>query len=197
MAPGRTKATKPNTWKDLIACAQWLVDHQYATAKNLVATGGSAGGITMGRAVTERPDLFGGMQIFEGALDIIRLETSPNGVGNVPEFGSVKTEEGFKGLYAMSTYHNIKDRTAFPPILFTAGVNDNLVPVWMTLKTVARMREANGSANPMLLRLDFDAGHGGQAAMSASLKQAADNRAFIFWLAGLPEFQPKLAVKGF
>lgn len=191
------KATKPNTWKDLIACAQWLVDRKYATTKNLVAAGGSASGIAVGRAVTERPDLFGGIRISVGALDMIRFETSPNGAGNVPEFGSVKTEEGFKALYAMSTYHNIKDGTAFPPVLFSAGINDNRVPVWMTLKAAARMRAANASANPVLLRLNFDAGHGGQGTMSEQIKQAADIRSFSFWRAGFPEFQPKQPVKAF
>lgn len=184
------KATKPNTWKDFIACAQYLVDHHYASPKNLVARGGSAGGITVGRAITERPDLFAGAIIDVGGLDMVRFETSPNGYGNIPEFGSVVTEEGFNALYAMSTYHHIKKGTKYPTVVFRHGVNDNRVPVWSSLKTAAFMQEASTSGKRVLLKLDYESGHGGQDNLSSAFGQAADNLSFYFWMAGMPDFQP-------
>ncbi len=76
--------------------------------------GQSAGGILIGRAVTERPDLFGAAVISVGLTDMLRYETTANGVPNVPEFGSVKTPEGFRALYEMSAYHHVKDGAAYP-----------------------------------------------------------------------------------
>jgi len=184
------KANKPNTWKDVIACAEWLIENKYATPRNLVTNGGSAGGITMGRTLTERPNLFGGMLIDVGALDMVRFETAPNGEGNVPEFGSVKTEEGFKALFAMSSYHHVKDGVDYPPVLLSHGINDNRVPVWTSLKMAARLREAG--ARNVLLRLQFDSGHGAQETISGLVKRAAQNRSFYYWRAGFPEFQPKV-----
>lgn len=188
------KTTKTNTWKDVIACAEWLHANKYATAKTLVGSGTSAGGITMGRSLTERPDLFSGVFLNVGCLDMVRAETAPNGDSNIPEFGTVKTEEGFHALYAMSTYHHVKPGTAYPAVMLTHGVNDNRVPVWHSLKTAMKLREANTSTEPILLRLDFDSGHGAQLTMTEVARQVAQNMAFYYWRAGFPEFQPK---KGF
>lgn len=178
------KANKPNTWKDVIACAEFLIDKKYATNKNLIVTGGSAGGIAIGRSVTERPDLFGAALISVGALDMVRIETSPNGKGNIPEFGSVSTKAGFDALYAMSTYHHVQWGTAYPTVIFTHGVNDSRVPVWTSLKTAALMQDASTSGNPILLDLDFDSGHGAQEATSSLIDRIAKNNAFYFYLAG-------------
>jgi prolyl oligopeptidase len=130
------------------------------------------------------------MLIDVGALDMVRFETAPNGEGNVPEFGSVKTEEGFKALFAMSSYHHVKDGVDYPPVLLSHGINDNRVPVWTSLKMAARLREAG--ARNVLLRLQFDSGHGAQETISDLVKRAAQNRSFYYWRAGFPEFQPKV-----
>lgn len=184
------KKTKPNTWKDFIACAEYLIANKYATNKNLVGRGGSAGGITIGRAITERPDLFGAAFIDVGTLDMIRAETSPNGKGNIPEFGSIATEEGFNALYEMSAYHHVKNGVKYPTVILSHGVNDARVPVWTSLKMAARLQDASSSENPILLYLNFDSGHGIQQTMSSTQSYLADRTAFIFWKAGLPEFQP-------
>ena len=105
------KATKPNTWKDAIACAEWLIANKYTATPRLAIMGGSAGGIFVGRSITERPDLFGAAIDEVPVSDSLRMEFSENGVPNIPEFGTVKTEEGFKALYAMSSYHWVKDGT--------------------------------------------------------------------------------------
>jgi len=85
----------------------------------------SAGGIFVGGAITERPDLFGAALIRVGDSDMLRLETTEAGPANIMEFGTVKTLEGFKGLLAMSPYHRVKDGVAYPAVLLTTGVNDN------------------------------------------------------------------------
>ena len=177
------KANKPNTWKDVIACAGYLIDKKYATNKNLIAVGGSAGGITIGRSVTERPDLFGAAIISVGALDMVRMETSPNGKGNIPEYGSTATKAGFDALYAMSAYHHVQPLTPYPSIIFTHGVNDSRVPVWMSLKMAALMQDASTSGNPVLLDIDFDSGHGAQETTSSIIDRVAKNNSFCFYIA--------------
>ncbi len=111
---GGFQATKPNTWKDFIACAEWLVAQKWTAADRLGILGGSAGGILVGRAMTERPDLFAAVVPAVGALDAIRIETTANGVPNIPEFGTRTTEAGFRALLAMSTYAPHRRRHALP-----------------------------------------------------------------------------------
>ena len=176
------KETKPNTWKDYIACAEYLILNKYATNKTIVGVGASAGGITVGRAITERPELFAAALIEVGALDMVRFETTPNGVGSIPEFGSVKTKEGFNNLYEMSAYHHVKDGIPYPMVVFSHGVNDTRVPVWTSLKMAARMQEATSSGKPILLRLNFDSGHGMQSNITSILTQTADKYSFCLWL---------------
>ena len=97
------KATKPNTWKDGIAVADWLIAQKYTSRDKLAVIGGSAGGIFVGRAMTERPDLFAAAVISVGNTDLVRSETRANGVANVPEYGTVKREDEFRALLEMST----------------------------------------------------------------------------------------------
>ena len=122
--------TKPNTWRDFIACAQYLIEHKYTSPARLAGTGASAGGILIGRAITSRPDLFAAAIDSVGLSDTLRFETGENGVPNIPEFGSTKTEAGFKALYAMSAYAHIKDHTPYPAVLLMTGVNDPRVDPW-------------------------------------------------------------------
>ncbi len=135
------KATKPNTWKDAIAAAEWLVANGYTSKSKLGILGGSAGGIFVGRAITERPDLFAAAVPAVGVFDGPRFEASANGVANVPEMGTVKDEAEFRGLMAMSTYHAIRDGTPYPGILLVHGVNDIRVDVWQSLKVGARFAD--------------------------------------------------------
>jgi prolyl oligopeptidase len=182
---GGKKATKPNTWRDFIACAEWLVANQWTQPSKLGIWGGSAGGILVGRAMTERPDLFAAVVPSVGALDTVRAETTPNGIPNIPEFGTRKTEEGFRALLAMSTYHQIKDGVNYPAVLLTHGVNDPRVEVWNSTKTAARLlaaqATAKGEKKPMLLRLDYDSGHGIGSTKTQALDERADIFAFLLW----------------
>jgi prolyl oligopeptidase len=184
------KGTKPNTWKDFIACAQYLIDNKYTSPGKLACTGGSAGGILVGRAITERPDLFGIAIPQVGALDMLRAETTPNGIPNIPEFGTVKTEEGFKALFEMSAYHHVKNGVKYPAVLLTAGMNDPRVEPWETAKMAARLQAATASGRPVLLRLDYEAGHGIGTTKRQVEEETADIWTFVLWQAGVPDFQP-------
>jgi prolyl oligopeptidase len=184
------QATKPNTWKDFIACAEYLIAQKYTQPARLGILGASAGGILVGRAMTERPDLFAAVIPAVGALDGIRFETTPNGIPNIPEFGSVKTEAGFKALLAMSTYANIKPGTPYPAVLMTHGVNDPRVEVWQSTKTAARLMAATTSGKPVLLRLDFDAGHGIGSTKKQQIEERADWYSFMLWQMGVAGYQP-------
>jgi len=185
------QATKPNTWKDFIACAEWLVAQRYTQPARLGILGGSAGGILVGRAMTERPDLFAAVVSSVGALDMVRAEMTPNGVPNIPEFGSRTTEAGFRSLLAMSAYHQIKDGVKYPAVLLTHGVNDPRVEVWMSTKAGARLQAASASGKPVLMRLDWDAGHGIGNTKRQQFEERADIYAFLLWQMGVPGFQPK------
>ena len=184
--------TKPNTWRDFIACAEYLVDKKYTSPAHLAGDGRSAGGILIGRAITERPDLFGAAIIVSGVLDALRFETTAHGLVDIPEFGSTKTEDGFKALYAMSAYHHVKDRTAYPAVLITAGINDPRVDPWESAKMTARLQAATSSGKPVLLRVNYGGGHGLIGATLQQVQEArADSRSFLLWQLGDPEFQPK------
>lgn len=184
------QATKPNTWRDFIACAQYLIDQKYTSPSRLAGEGGSAGGVLIGRAITERPDLFGAAIINVGMLDTVRSETTSNGETNIPEFGSTKTEAGFKALYAMSAYHHVKDQTAYPAVLLTTGINDPRVDPWMPAKMTARLQAATTSGKPVLLRVDYGGGHGGGSGEEQLRERLADSWSFLLWQFGLPEFHP-------
>ena len=188
------KLTKPNTWRDLIACAEYVIERKFTRKERLAIQGGSAGGITVGRALTERPDLFAAVVPSVGLLDAMRSEFTPNGPPNIPEFGSVKTQDGFKGLLMMSAFHNVKDGTAYPAVLLMHGVNDPRVEVWQSSKMTARLQAATANvknAEPVLLRLDYDAGHGVGSTRAQRTSELADIYSFLLWKFGDPAFQPK------
>jgi prolyl oligopeptidase len=188
------KLTKPNTWRDLIACAEYLVERKFTRKEKLAIEGGSAGGITVGRALTERPDLFAAVVPHVGLLDALRAEFTPNGPPNIPEFGSVRTADGFKGLFQMSAYHHVKDGTRYPAVMLMHGVNDPRVEVWQSAKMAARLQAAAANvknAEPVLLRLDYDAGHGVGSTRAQRNSELADVYSFLLWKFGDPAFQPK------
>ena len=185
------KATKPNTWRDAIAAAEYLIAQKYTSPARLAIRGASAGGILVGRAITERPDLFAVALPSVGLLDLVRFETEANGVPNIAEFGSVASEEGFRALYAMSAYHHVRNGTRYPAVLLQVGRNDPRVAPWHSAKMAARLQAATTSGRPVLFRIDDDAGHGGRSSLRGQ-RQAdnADALAFAFWQFGIREFQP-------
>ena len=184
------KQSKPNTWKDGLAAARWLIDQGYATPATLGIEGGSAGGIFVGRAVTSAPELFTAAICDVPIMDAVRAEVSANGATNTSEFGTVKVEAEFKALLEMSTYHQIRDDTAYPALLFVHGLNDPRVDVWHSAKAVARFQQASSSGKPVLLRLDAQAGHGIGSTAQQGHALLADEWAFLLWQFGRLPLKP-------
>lgn len=153
------KATKQLSWEDFIACAEWLVENGYTSKSLLIAEGGSAGGMLVGRAITERPDLFAGAHLAYGGLNPMRAESHSNGAPNVAEFGTIADPDEARWIYSMDTYHHVQDGVAYPAILLTHGWNDARTPFWMSAKTAARLQAASTSHRPVLMNIDFKGGH--------------------------------------
>jgi len=174
------KANKPNTWKDFIACAEYLIAEGYTSKGYLAGQGTSAGGILIGRAITERPDLFRAALIRVGDSDAIRAETTTNGVPNIAEFGTVTNEAEFHALLEMDSYRHVQDGVEYPAVLLTHGMNDPRVEPWQSGKMAARLQAATASDKPVLLRVDYEAGHGMGSRRDQKLEQNADEWAFLF-----------------
>ena len=153
------KVTKHLSWEDFIACAQWLVASGYTRTDRLLAEGGSAGGMLVGRAMTERPDLFAGVHLAFGGLNPMRAESHPNGAPNVSEVGSITDPDEARWIYEMDTYHHVQQGVAYPAVLLTHGWNDARTPFWMSAKTASRLQAASTSGKPVLMNIDFNGGH--------------------------------------
>lgn len=175
--------TKRNSWLDFHACAEYLIEHHYTSPEYLAAQGGSMGGVLVGRAMTSRPDLYGAVVSSVGNHNPVRNHRRANGPGNYPEYGNPTDPEEFPYVLAMDSYFAVRDGVEYPPMLLTSGYNDSRVDPWMPGKMAARLQQANPRAGPFLLRVEFDAGHGG-VARSDFWAEAADVYAFLFSVLG-------------
>jgi prolyl oligopeptidase len=186
--------TKANTWRDFIACAQYLIEKKYTSPAHLAGMGVSAGGILVGRAITERPDLFAAAIDSVGLTDTLRVETEAHGTFFIRLGGDVKTKAGFDALYAMSAYAHVQDGTRYPAVLLLTGINDPRNDPWQVAKMAARLQAATASGKPVLLRVDYHGGHGASP-ITASERQIeeswADQWSFLLWQLGAPGFQPR------
>jgi len=171
---------KQNVFDDFAACAQHLIDRQYTSAAKLAIEGRSNGGLLMGAALTQHPELFRSVVSHVGLYDMLRLENHPNGLFNITEYGTVKDPEQFRAMYAYSPYHHIKDGTAYPAVFLLAGMNDGRVDVAHTLKMGARLQVATSSKRPILVLIDAGSGHGLDDSVSQRVNKAADVYAFLF-----------------
>ena len=181
---------KQNVFDDFLACAQYLIDHKYTSAEHLAILGGSNGGLLMGAAFTQRPELFRAVVSYVGIYDMLRVELDPNGAFNVTEYGSVKDPEQFQALYAYSPYHHVKDGTAYPAILMPTGENDHRVNPMQSRRMIARLQAANSSDHPILLRTSAAAGHGSiGASLDERIEQQADVFSFLFDQLGI-QYRP-------
>jgi prolyl oligopeptidase len=190
------KIAKPNTWRDLIDCCEMLIKERWTGPRHLAIQGGSAGGITVGRALTERPDLFAAVISNVGVHNALRAEFSPNGPPNIDEFGTVTERGGFLGLKQMDATQAVRDGARYPAVLLTTGMTDPRVEPWQVAKMAARLQAVAAARpaadrNPVLLRVDFDAGHGLGSTREQRDAERADEYAFVLWRAGHPRFQPR------
>lgn len=190
---GGYKETKPNTWRDLIDCTEYLIKEKYTSKDKVAIWGASAGGITVGRAMTERPDLFKAVIAEVGVMNPLRDETTPN--GQPKEFGTIKDPKEFKSLLEMDSYHHIKKGVKYPASFITGGMNDQRVIVWEPTKFAAKLMADDSSNNPILLKIDFKGGHGANVPITQRYAGIGDIFAFAFWQLGHPDYQPKEPTK--
>jgi prolyl oligopeptidase len=177
-----SRENKRNTWLDFIACAEYLINQKYASPAKLAGGGTSAGGILVGRAITERPDLFRAALISVGTTDMLRAEYQMNGPANVAEFGTVKDQKGFEQLLEMSAYHHLVKGKRYPAVLLTTGMRDPNVDVWQPAKMTAILQSMADADRPVLLRVDPDAGHDHWGSTRGQMQAwRADQIAFLMW----------------
>jgi prolyl oligopeptidase len=170
---------KMNGIHDLEACGQYLIDQKITTSARLFATGGSMGGILVGRTITDRPDLFAGAAIFVGEDNPLRIMAAENGVSQLSELGDPSTEAGFQSILAYDPYQHVTPGTAYPAVLLPIGLNDRRVAPWMTGKMAAKMQASSTSGRPILIRIDEDAGHGMGSTRDQQVDEAADVLSFF------------------
>ncbi|MFZ2149237.1 MAG: prolyl oligopeptidase family serine peptidase [Sedimentisphaerales bacterium] len=171
--------SKQNVFDDFAAVMQHMIDAGYTLPEKLAIIGGSNGGLLMGAMITQHPELLKTVVSFVGIYDMLRVELAPNGEFNIPEFGTVKNPEQFRALYAYSPYHNVKDATAYPSVLFITGANDPRVDPMHSRKMTARLQEATSSGKHILLRTSSETGHGLSTPLSEQIEESVHYHAFL------------------
>ncbi len=185
------KQTKPNTWKDFIACTEFLIDKGYTNPDKMSIWAASAGGILIARTITERPELFSAAIILSGKINMLRSEFGPNGKNTIKEYGTVTDSTEFRALFEMDACQHVKSKTKYPAVLLLAGANDARVPVWHSAKFAASLQAVNSSKKPILLSVDYGAGHGPGMASNKKDLYTVDILTFALWQTGHPDFQLK------
>ncbi len=169
---------KQNVFDDFIAAAEWLIAEEYATASQLGVLGGSNGGLLVGAAMTQRPDLFGAVVCRVPLLDMVRYERFKVAQLWAAEYGNAGEPEAFRWLYAYSPYHRVFDGVRYPPILLTTGEEDTRVDPMHARKMAARLQAANPDG-VVLLRVEARAGHGMGKPLAKMVPEEADVWSFL------------------
>lgn len=188
------KETKPNSWKDFIACAEYLIKNKYTQSSKLSCFGGSAGGTLIGRAITERPELFAAATIQSGTVNLIRSKAWRNLISNYPEFGNPEIESEMKGLTEADAVLHVKPNIKYPAVYLTTGINDPRVPPWMPGKLAATLQANSTSGKPVLLYTNFEGGHNGDANATSMIdmyRTYLKHLFFLLWQGGHKDFQLK------
>lgn len=175
---------KKLTMDDFAACARYL-GREYSSPDRIAIQGGSAGGLMVFGVMAHHPTVCAVVLAHVGISDALRTELSPNGEFNITEFGTVRNETQFHGMYRYSPYHAVRGGTVYPAVLATTGMNDPRVEPWQSFKMVAAL-QASGTPNPVLLRVSHTTGHGGGTGLSERDQQLADSYTFLFAALDLP-----------
>jgi prolyl oligopeptidase len=174
-----TKLRKQNVFDDFIAAAEWLIGNEYTQPEKLAIAGGSNGGLLVGAAITQRPDLFGAALPAVGVLDMLRFHKFTIGWAWVSDYGSADNAEEFQALYKYSPLHNLKKGTKYPATLITTADHDDRVVPAHSFKFAAAIQEAHGGEDPVLIRIETKAGHGAGKPTAKIIEEAADRYAFL------------------
>lgn len=174
------KEHKQNVFDDFIAAAETLIDEKYSSAGKIAIVGGSNGGLLVGAALTQRPDLFGAAVPEVGVLDMLRFQKFTIGWAWQSDYGSSETRDGFQYLIKYSPLHNIKINSCYPPTLVTTGDHDDRVVPGHSFKFAATLQAAQACTNPVLIRIETKAGHGSGKPITKVIEEQADVLAFMW-----------------
>jgi oligopeptidase B len=180
---------KMNTFTDFIACADHLIKAKYTSKDRIVIQGGSAGGLLMGAVSNLRPDLFKAVIAQVPFVDVLNtmLDASlPLTTSEYIEWGNPNEKPAFDYMKTYSPYDNIQKKD-YPAMLVKVSVNDSQVPYWEGTKLVAKLRELKTDKNPLLLKVNFGAGHGGSSGRYDALKETAFDYSFMLWQMGIAD----------
>jgi prolyl oligopeptidase len=176
---------KQTVFDDFFAAAEFLITSKYTTANRLAITGGSNGGLLMGAAITQHPEMFRAVVCAYPLLDMLRYQKFFDGPYWVSEYGSAENPDQFKYLYAYSPYHHVVNGTKYPAILFVTGDGDTRVAPLHARKMAARLQAATGSNQPILLLYDTKSGHSGGRPVNKQIEEFTDRLSFLFWQLGV------------
>jgi len=188
-----TKMQKQNVFDDFIAAAEYLIDNNYTSSDYLAIRGGSNGGLLVGAVMTQRPDLMKVAIPAVGVLDMLRYHTFTSGAGWAYDFGTAEdSKEMFEYLKGYSPLHNIKEGVEYPATMVTTADHDDRVVPAHSFKFAAELQAKHkGEVNPVLIRIDVDAGHGAGKPVSMIIKESADVFAFTLYNMGFDELPSK------
>jgi prolyl oligopeptidase len=175
---------KQNVFDDFLAAAEWLVRNRYTSPRHLAIQGASNGGLLVGAALVQRPDLFQAVVCMYPLLDMLRYQKFLVAQWWVPEYGSADDAKQFNYLYAYSPYEQVRDHTAYPAVLFVTGDGDTRVAPLHARKMAARLQAATSSRRPILLLYDTRSGHSGGRPLGREVEELTNILSFLFWQTG-------------
>ncbi|MGM0526151.1 MAG: prolyl oligopeptidase family serine peptidase [Pseudomonadota bacterium] len=180
-----TKLQKQNVFDDFIAAAEYLIDEDYTSSERLAIRGGSNGGLLVGAAMTQRPELFAVALPAVGVLDMLRYHTFTSGAGWAYDYGTAEdSEEMFNYLLGYSPVHNVEEGVEYPATLITTGDHDDRVVPAHSFKFAAELQDKAGGSNPQLIRIETNAGHGAGTPVSKTIEQYSDIFGFTLYHMG-------------
>jgi prolyl oligopeptidase len=177
---------KQNVFDDFIAAAEYLISEGYTSSGKLAISGGSNGGLLVGACMTQRPDLYAVVFPAVGVMDMLRYHLFTIGRAWAVEYGSSDISDQFAYLYKYSPLHNLKDGTSYPATMVTTADHDDRVVPAHSFKFAARLQEAHTGENPVLIRIEKDAGHGAGKPTSKIIEEQADKWSFLFYNTNSP-----------
>jgi len=181
-----TKMQKQNVFDDFIAAAEYLIKEKYTSSNKLAIRGGSNGGLLVGATMTQRPDLMKVALPAVGVLDMLRYHTFTAGAGWAYDYGTAEdSKEMFNYLKGYSPVHNVKAGVSYPATMVTTGDHDDRVVPAHSFKFAAELQDKNVGNNPMLIRIDVNAGHGAGKSVQQTINENADIQAFTLWNMGV------------
>jgi prolyl oligopeptidase len=180
-----TRLKKQNVFDDFIAAAEWLIANKVTSSKRLAIAGGSNGGLLVGACMTQRPELFGAALPAVGVMDMLRFHKFTIGWAWVDDYGSSDDPSEFKALLAYSPLHNLKPGTSYPPTLVTTADHDDRVVPGHSFKFTAALQAVQRGPNPVLIRIQTDAGHGAGKPTSIKIEESTDQLAFLVKVFGM------------